>query len=111
MNIYVKNRDYVISEFLNNVKIEYRNNREMIDMAIDLTVVLQVAEPNEQFVNDLRGFIVYCDMSINSIKRSSALTTIYHDLAEFRDNRKEDWFCPRTSGYSKYLSGASNIIY
>jgi len=111
MNYYVKNRDYVINEFLNNVKIEYRKDREMIDLAIDLTVCLQTAEPNEAFVNDLRGWMVYCEMMGAKITRSKALTQIYHDLAEFRDNRHKDWFSPRSSGYSKYLSGASNIIH
>lgn len=104
MKKYIQNREYVISEFLNNVRIEYRENKELIDAATDLTVGLQVAPCNnisEKFVNNLRGFMIYAGMT--NLDRQKTLATIYHDLGEFIKNRNESWFSPRCSGYSEYL--------
>lgn len=107
---YVENRERVIADIMNAVKIQYPKDMEIVSGAIDLTVQLTVAPENEQskeFVNDLRGFLMYADMTQQP--RSRVCTTLLHDLSEFARNRKESWFCPRTTGYSKYLSGASNL--
>lgn len=114
--LYVQRRDKFISEFMNNIQREYRkseNLRDYTDRAIDLTVQLQVAPCNEanfEFVNDLLGLFAYAGIN-QKVARASVLTTVFHDLNEWEHNRNESWFCPRSSGYSKYLSGASNLAY
>jgi hypothetical protein len=68
---------------------------------------MEIADPNQQFVDDLLGFMFWAKITAQA--KSKALTTILHDLSEFSRNRHEKWFCPRTFGYAKYLTGASNI--
>jgi hypothetical protein len=103
---YVETRDKMIDEILNNVKTAYPKDKEMLGIAIDLTVSLKVAEPSPTFVSDLMGFMYYCSMKKE--KASTVLVTIMHDLGEFARNRNEVWFCPRTTGYNKYMTGAGN---
>ncbi len=103
----VEIRDYVIDEIINITHIVYSNDRKMISSIIDLTVLLKTNE-SEEFINDIWGFLLWSQMTQQNV--SWVLNTIIHDLAQFRDYRDKDWFCPRTMGYKKYLSGVSNIV-
>lgn len=102
---YVEMRDRLIDEIINNVKTVYPNDNEMLSGVTDLTIQLKVAKPDIFFVQDLWGFCLWSSMT--NQKPSSVLTTCIHDLSEFARNRHQNWFCPRTTGYRKYLTGAS----
>lgn len=104
---YVKERDYVINEIINAAHVVYPKDREIMNVVINLTVELQVAKPDSCFVQDLHGFLNWASMTNQPYP--SVLTTCIHDLGEFARNRTEKWFCPRTTGYRKYLTGASNL--
>lgn len=115
IKIYVERRDKFIEDFLANIQIEYRKSeflREFLDRAIELTCLLQVGECTQQnldFVNDLNGMFAYAAMNTR-MTRANALTTAFHDLGEWVENRNEPWFSPRSEGYRKFLSGATNVI-
>lgn len=106
-NSYVKARTKLITEFIRLAKAEYPNkeDKDLINGAIFLTTELEIApenKENREFVDDLLGFLEYADMK--NIIRGSVLVTFYHDLGEFKKNRHQSWFCPRSSGYKKYLN-------
>lgn len=103
---YVEDRDHFITEVINNAQIEWRDDRQAISGVVELTTVLLTTEPDQDFLDGLRGFLVYCSLNTN-VRRGEALATICHDLAQFRDHRDKDWFSPRTARYGKYLTGAS----
>jgi len=103
---YVKMRDSLIENILMDVKQVYPKDKEFLDCVVNLTTTLMTAEPDAKFVQDLQGFRIWA--ATTKQKTSSVVTTIVHDLSEFARNRKESWFCPRTTGYAKYLTGASN---
>lgn len=101
---YVASRDYVINEIINNVRIAYGGTDDDILSGVgDLTTTLQCADPAPEFVADLKGFMLWARMT--NQPRRAVLTTLIHDLREFSENRHQKWFCPRTTGYSKYLTG------
>ena len=104
---YFQLRSRIIEETLNMTKSKYPKDNSMLGGVIDLTVALEVAEPNTEFVQDLWGFMQWANQT-NQTK--GVLTTIIHDLGEFARNRNESWFCPRSSGYRKYLTGASGSV-
>jgi hypothetical protein len=104
---YIERRDRMIAEIINVTKTVWCNDNEMLDIAVLLTTALQVADPAQEFVDDLYGFMMWAGMKGEITGR--ALSTILHDLGEFKNNRDKNWFCPRTTGYSKYLSGASGV--
>lgn len=105
MNPYIKKQEKVIEEIINNVQIEYPGDYAMLDMVIDLTVHLQVCQVYkvfEDFIDGLYGFMVWCDSQRNSPKRKSVISTIIHDLKEFKYNKNEGWFLPRTHSYIQF---------
>lgn len=107
---YVKIRDRMIGEILNMTQTVWRKDKAILNGVSDLTSDLMMVDPKEGsiFVQDMWGFMQWATAHKEDAR--AALTTIIHDLGEFSRNRKENWFCPRTSGYRKYLSGASNEI-
>lgn len=106
---YVKERDWVIDQIMNNTRMIYSDDRDMMNHAMDLCVHLQVSEPDQEFVDGLRGFIFWSSDHADKVSQGSALSTLLHDLNEFKNEGHEAWFCPRTSMYKKYLTGASNV--
>lgn len=107
-NKYVEKRERLISEIVNLSQVIYKDDREMLSIVSDLTTSLEIADPNEEFINGMWGFMLWAS-NRTDVNSRSVLTTLLHDLGEFASNRHEKWFCPRTSGYQKYLSGASNV--
>ena len=106
---YVETRDRMINEIINMTQIAYRKDKSMLSAVIDLTTTLKMVSPQDGtvFVKDMWGFMMWTNQTKNYDR--SVLTTIIHDLGEFSRNRFEKWFCPRTAGYRKYLSGVSGI--
>ena len=105
---YVQMRDSMIDEILNVVKSVHEDNHDILLTVIDLTIELKCANPDVEFVQDLKGFMMWASMTQQDAR--SALTTIIHDLSEFSINRNEPWFCPRSFRYRKYLTGASTFF-
>lgn len=101
---YIEMRDYVCQTVMHNVKYYYAGDNDVLSGVSELIAMLKVADPNEEFVRDLKGFMFWAEMTKQDGR--SALTTIIHDLGEFAKNRHQSWFCPRSSGYAKYLTGA-----
>jgi len=93
------------AEFLNLTKIVYPKDEEMINAAEYLSKQFEDASPNQEFLDGLRGFLAWATQT--NANRNHVLTTLFHDLGEFNRNRHQLWFCPRTSMYGKYLTGAS----
>jgi hypothetical protein len=111
---YIQRRQKLISEVINAVKTRYPDDKDMVDLAIHYCTALEVADPAPQFIDDLLGFMMWQGMVWHGMTKGSetygrAVSTILHDLREFMNNRHEDWFCPRTYGYRKYLTGASGV--
>lgn len=104
---YVKMRDYVCDEILNNAKTVYPNDKEILLGVVDLVVYLKTSDPDARFVQDLKGFMMWAKMTNQDARH--ALTTLIHDLGEFMRNRHQEWFCPRSYGYAKYLTGAAGV--
>lgn len=102
---YMEIRDRIVNDTISATKAVYPDDKEMIMGVIDLTTSLQCAEISTEFVQDLWGFMIWSSMTDQDT--SETLTTIIHDLAEFSKNRNEGWFSPRSSGYRKFLTGAS----
>lgn len=107
MKTYIKRRDDLIAQIIMDVKAVYPDDKEIMDGLMNLTTDLMVADPAEDFVNDLRGFRMWAATTNQNAQK--VVSTILHDLSEFSRNRNQSWFCPRTTGYSKYLTGASNV--
>lgn len=103
--IYINNRQRLIDEIINNVKIVYKDDKKILMNVIDLTVELEMADRNDEFVDGMVGFITWASMTNQNA--SSTLTTLIHDLSEFARHRNESWFSPRTARYQKYLTGAA----
>lgn len=104
-------RKRIIQDVINLCTIFYPNDEEMLNGVIGLTSDLAMAEWNQttiEFVDGMYGFMLWAD-NRNDVNSRSVFTTLVHDLGEFSRNRHENWFCPRTSGYTKYLSGASGV--
>jgi len=51
--------------------------------------------------NGMVGFIQWSKE--NNIPESEILTTLIHDLYEFKRNRLEKWYCPRSYGYAEFI--------
>lgn len=98
---YVKMRDEFINGVLSLTKAVYPKDNEMLFGVIGLTTKLRMAEQRDVFILDLCAFIKWSN--IKKEKPSTVLTTKIHDLSEFAKNRNQDWFCPRTFGYTKHL--------
>jgi hypothetical protein len=111
--VYVEQRDKMIADILNLVHQAYPNDTSLKSGVVDLTVELQVAPIDQKmvaFIDGMRGFMMWAgENASNRPGAGSVLSTLIHDLAEFARNRHEKWFCPRTTGYQKYLSGASGV--
>ncbi|KKL13605.1 hypothetical protein LCGC14_2524090 [marine sediment metagenome] len=56
---------------------------------------------DEQFIEDLYGYLAFC--AKKDIGPIESLANIAHDLHSWREDRQEDWWCPRTTGYAKHL--------
>jgi hypothetical protein len=56
---------------------------------------------DEQFIEDLFGYMIFC--SRKDISDSEAYMNILQDVAGWIKERNEDWWSPRTTGYSKYI--------
>lgn len=106
---YVEKRDRVIAITTDLCNQVYPNDGEMMEIAMDLTTQLMVADNNEDFINGMLGFILWADSQRQAPTKSSVFTTLIHDLGEFSKHRNEGWFAPRTSRYQKYLTGASEV--
>ena len=110
MKNYVQKRELLIKKVHSLVKKIYRNDWEMISGVSDLTTALQVAEPNDDFVNGMLGFIEFAkdkDRSFykkSEINDGALLSNLIHDLGEFSRNRHEGWFSPRTARYAEYCN-------
>jgi hypothetical protein len=107
----IERRKKVITEVINLSQVFYKNDKQMLSAIVDLTVHLEVADYDEvsiDFVNGMYGFMLFAN-GRTDVNSRSAFTTLIHDLGEFSRNRNENWFCPRTAGYTKYLSGASGV--
>ena len=105
---YVKRRNYVIGEVINLAQTVFSNDRKQVSSVIDLTVKLEISEPVPDFVNNLQGFLLWA--SSGNQEPSMVLETFLHDLTEFDKVLHDSSFSPRTSGYIKYLSGASGVM-
>lgn len=99
-------REEVIKKILDIVDHISPNNYEMLLGFACLLNHLKQAEPNETFLLDLKGFMFWAQMNGKVSLRT--LADIFHDLREFENNRNEKWFCPRTSGYAKFLNENEN---
>lgn len=102
---YAEQRNNLIDNIVFLTKQVYPKDKEMLDCVMDLTTDLMISDPSQEFIDGMRGFLLYAGMG--DIKPSTALTTLIHDLGEFSRNRFEPWFAPRTARYNKYLTGAS----
>ena len=52
----------------------------------------------------IRGLAGYIHYGItNNLTPEKILFEIYHDLGGYIKSSKEDWFCPRTERFDKYL--------
>lgn len=103
--VYLKKCDKLVSAVTNLMNILYKGDEEMLGGVAALLSDLTFAEPREEFVDGMLGFMVWAD-NRPEVKSGSVLTTLIHDLGEFSRNRHENWFHPRTAGYTKYLSEA-----
>jgi hypothetical protein len=110
---YVQQREYVIKEVLRVIKLKYHlpKDREIISRAANWTATLTVASPQEgnDFIDGLLGFMNWAGFQGTKIHLDEVVDTLMHDLASFVHERHEPWFCPRTSSYQKYLTGASGV--
>lgn len=108
---YVKRRDRIIDILLaSSVKV-FPKDMDMLHAVIDYTTALKTAEPNLvscTVVDDLLGFMNWHGMNQDSPTLRKAVSTIMHDLGEFKVNRDKSWFAPRTAGYSKYLKAVAS---
>jgi len=104
MRKYVKKRQAVIDKTIHLAKLV---DVSMVKDAISLTVALEAAEPNEEFVNGMLGFINYASYNKKDVSNSELLSTLLHDLIEFKYNRHHDWFLPRTFRYSQYANSSN----
>lgn len=101
---YCELRDKTIDNILLNTKKTYKKDKSLLDGIKNLCVHLKYAEFNEmsaRLVRGMAGFIYWCklvDMSSGVV-----LTTLIHDLGEFKRNKEEKWFSPRSSSYDKYI--------
>jgi len=102
MKTYVEKRQIVIDRTLKLVKEIYGKDQEMSSGVIDLTVNLEMAEPNDDFIHGMLGFLNWCDAHSGETGDGWILNTLIHDLGEFSRYRDKNWFCPRTSSYIKY---------
>ncbi len=100
MKTYIEKRQLVIDKVCELAKSLYTNNDYMLSSVIDLTVVLEISEPCEEFVNGMLGFINYA--ASYNVSDSDLFGTLLHDLSEFKHNRFQNWFSPRTERYQKY---------
>ena len=66
-----------------------------------MTVKKKEYDP-KRLIRGLAGFISY-GLS-NNLTAEKILVEISHDLGGYIKNSKEDWFFPRTEGFSKYLT-------
>ncbi|MGB4776470.1 MAG: hypothetical protein WBP45_14935 [Daejeonella sp.] len=107
MNNYILKREELINKSLDLTDKVYYDDLEMADGMLSLTATLELAEPNEEFVNDLLAFIEFAETK--KLDDHSVLTTVFHDLGEFRRNREKNWFSPRSSGYSQKNSNLRTL--
>lgn len=105
---YTEMRDKVIDDITLNVNAEYTDPGDM-DIVLgvkSLCKFLQESEFNKttlELVRGLSGFLYWSHLHIGKITRGSALSTIIHDLGEFKKSGTKDWFLPRSHSYSKYI--------
>ncbi|MDD5013589.1 MAG: hypothetical protein PHW73_00620 [Atribacterota bacterium] len=101
MKTYVEKRQIVIDKVCDLVKLLHKNDDLMLSAVIDLTVVLEISETCEEFVNGMLGFINYA--TSNDVSNEILFGTLLHDLSEFKHNRFQSWFLPRTKRFQKYI--------
>lgn len=110
---FTNERSTLIVDVLRLTKQAYPNDKQLQSGVVDLTVKLEMAPMDQQtvdFIDGMRGFMFWAgENSYNRPGAGSVLSTLIHDLSEFARNRHEKWFCPRTTGYQKYLTGASGV--
>ena len=106
---FIEYRNSVLNEIKNNAAIIYKSDLEtlgLIEKLISDTMIF--CDPShKEFIDNIWGFMQWAGSANQD--RGKSLTTLIHDLSEFNRNRDEKWFCPRTNGYKKYLTGASNV--
>ena len=102
MKKYTQHRNELIKMTLLLTDKVYQDDQEMLSSVKRLCHVLESAEESEDFVNDILAFIEYGQNK--NLPDSTILTTIIHDMGEFSRNRFEDWFQPRSYGYSNLPS-------
>jgi hypothetical protein len=102
MDSYIQRRNHISTELLNNIRSAFPDDFEVLSHAVDLCTILETSDPDQEFVDGIYGFMLYA--SDHDLDRRQAVSTIMHDLIEFKSNRHEAWFSPRTSSYTKYVS-------
>ena len=55
----------------------------------------------EKLLRGMAGFINYG--LNNNLPPQQILGNLAHDIAGYLKDSKQDWFCPRTSNYEKYI--------
>jgi hypothetical protein len=110
---YVKERENVIKDIYRLIKMKYSSpeDRGVISLVADWITSLVLASPQEanDFVLGIKGFLTWNNLVGNKCDLEDVVDTLMHDLKSFQNERHQPWFCPRTSGYRKYLTGASGV--
>ena len=76
---------------------------DSLDSVVDLTNAFCLSCENfASTIDGMLGFINWAKE--NDQPNMSVLETLIHDAVEFKRNRYESWYSPRTSGYEKYLT-------
>lgn len=101
---------FMVDKLIDNIRLNtfrvYPKDREM-RMGINSLLRHLKESPEDKvtidLVRGLTGFIHWASSGHGRATSSEVLTNVIHDLGEFRQNKNEPWFCPRTSSYSKFL--------
>lgn len=103
---YKQMRDKVIDDVMFNTRKVWKKDKEMIEGVQELCTYLKKSEFTKvslELVRGMSGFIYWASLHKKKITAGSALSTLIHDLGEFRKNKHEDYFSPRTHSYFRFL--------